>query len=90
MATIVYILCALTSATCAALLARSYVRTRTRMLLWSSLCFIFLAINNLLLVVDLSIWTSQDLRIIRTSSALIGVSILLYGFIFDMDRPGDG
>jgi hypothetical protein len=86
MATVVYVLCALTSTTCAVLLARSYLRTRTRLLLWSALCFIFLALNNILLLVDLAVWTSHDLGVIRTATALVGVSILLYGFIFDTDR----
>jgi hypothetical protein len=85
MATAVYVLCALTSTACALLLARSYRRTRTRLLLWSALCFTFLALNNILLFVDLAIWTSRDLRVIRIATALVGVSVLLYGFIFDAD-----
>jgi hypothetical protein len=85
MATAVYILCALTSTACALLLARSYLHTRTRLLLWSALCFMFLALNNLLLVVDLALWTSHDLRVTRTATALAGVTVLLYGFIFDTD-----
>lgn len=85
MATTVYVLCALTSTACALLLARSYRRTRTRLLLWSALCFTFLALNNILLFVDLAIWTSHDLRVFRTATALAGVTVLLYGFIFDTD-----
>ena len=52
MATIVYILCALTSSLCAVLLLRRYARSRLRLLLWSGLCFIGLALNALLLIVD--------------------------------------
>ena len=37
--TTVYVLCFLTSAACAWLLGRSYARTGTRLLLWSSVCF---------------------------------------------------
>ena len=44
----VYVLCFLTSVTCAVLLARSHWRTGARLLLWSALCFAFLAINNLI------------------------------------------
>lgn len=80
--------CALTSVTCAVLLARSYLKPRTRLLLWSALCFFFLSLNNLLLVVDLAIWTTQDLRLLR-GSALVGPTLLLYGFIFDTDRRTD-
>jgi hypothetical protein len=88
MATVVYVLCALTSCTCAVLLTRSHRRTGSRLLLWSAICFGFLALNNVLLVVDLAIWTSHDLRVVRTASALAGVSVLLYGFIFDA-KGGD-
>lgn len=86
MATAIYVLCALTSAACAVLLTRAYLRSRTRLLLWSAWCFAFLALNNVLLVVDLTILTEQDLRVARTGSALIGVSLLLYGFIFNLDE----
>jgi hypothetical protein len=86
MATVVYVLCALTSCTCAVLLARSWQRTRTRLLMWSALCFTFLALNNILLVVDLAIWTSGDLRIVRSATALAGVAVLLYGLVFDLGR----
>ena len=45
-ATIVYVLCFLTSVACAWLLGRSYQRGRTRLLLWSSVCFGFLAADR--------------------------------------------
>jgi hypothetical protein len=51
-ASVVYILCALTSAACAAMLLRGYLRSRARFLLWSSLCFGCLALNNAVLFVD--------------------------------------
>ena len=46
---LVYLLCALTSLACAVLLLRGYFRTRVRLLLWSGLCFVGLALNNALL-----------------------------------------
>ena len=52
MAEAVYILCALTSLACAAMLLRGYARSRARFLLWSGLCFVGLTINNVLLFVD--------------------------------------
>ena len=52
MASAVYILCALTSVACAVMLLRGYFRSRARFLMWSSLCFVGLAINNLLLAID--------------------------------------
>ena len=59
---------------------------RTRLLLWSAVCFAFLAVENVLLLLDLSVWTGIDLRAVRTGAALAGLTALLYGFIFDTDR----
>lgn len=82
----VYILCFLTSASCALLLGRSYLRTRARLLLWASVCFLFLAANNLMLVIDLTVPGSPDLRIARLLLALAAVTILLFGFIWDLEE----
>ena len=65
MAEFVYILCALTSAACAGLLFMAYRRTGARLLFWSGLCFVGLALNNLLLVVDLLVVPATDLSILR-------------------------
>jgi hypothetical protein len=79
---IVYVLCALTSIACALLLVRGYRRSRVALLLWSSLCFVGLAINNLLLFVDLVLLRTQvDLSIWRSVPALIGFGLVLYGMI---------
>ena len=80
----VYLLCAATSATCAILLLRGYRRQRSRLLLWSSLCFVLLALNNILLFVDLIVVpTSVDLSLWRGATALAGVSVLLFGLIWE-------
>lgn len=83
--TAVYLLCFLTSAGCAALLMRSYRRTRTRLLLWSSICFICLALNNLLLVIDLLLLPAWDFRLLRQGFLLLAVGVLLFGFIWDRE-----
>ena len=80
---VVYILCFLTSAACAFLLGRSYSRSRVRLLFWSSICFGFLALNNLALVLDLIIWPDGDLRLLRVSLELAAVVSLIWGFIWD-------
>ena len=82
----VYLLCFLTSSACAWLLGRSYRRTGARLLLWSSLCFAFLAANNLLLVIDLLVLPGTDLRIARLLFSLAAVSTLLFGFIWDLEK----
>jgi hypothetical protein len=83
MAETVYILCMLTSAVCAYLLLKSYRSTRTRLLLWSSLCFVGLALNNLLLFADLVVVPTVDLSIWRNLSALAALSILVFGLVWD-------
>lgn len=79
----VYILCALTSLFCAGLLVRSYRATRTRLLLWSSLCFVGLALNNILLVIDLVLVPQTDLTVFRVGTSLIGMTLLLVGLIWE-------
>ena len=82
----VYLLCLATSIACAVLLARSYTRTRARLLLWSSLCFTFLALNNLVVVFDILIFpTSVDLSLVRLFVSLVAVGVLLYGFIWESE-----
>ena len=83
MATLVYVLCALTSTACAVLLLRGYARSRFRLLLWSGLCFAGLALNNVLLVVDKRVVQDIDLSVWRTLPALAGIALLLYGFVWD-------
>jgi hypothetical protein len=85
MAELVYLLCALTSFACAALLIRSYFKARTGLLLWSSLCFVGLAANNALLFVDLVlIGPDIDLSILRAVIALGAMLVLLYGLIWEV------
>ena len=83
MAETVYILCAVTSLACAGLLVRGYSRSRSRLLLWSSLCFAGLALNNVLLVVDLSLLPDVDLSLARDLSGLAAVLVLLFGLIWE-------
>jgi hypothetical protein len=85
MAEAVYILCMLTSLACAVLLLRGYARSRMRLLLWSGLCFVALAISNLVLFVDLVLVPGVDLSLWRSFIALVGVATLLYGLIWDTE-----
>ncbi len=79
---IVYVLCLLTSAACAWLLGRGYRESRSPLLLWSSVCFGFLAANNLALIADLLVYPSLDLRIVRLAFALAAVMSLIWAFIW--------
>lgn len=82
-ATVVYVLCALTSAVCAGLLLRSYLASRSRLLLWSALCFGGLMVNNVLLVVDERVVTGADLGLLRDVTGFAAVSVLLLGLIWE-------
>jgi hypothetical protein len=82
-AVIVYILCAATSAACAFLLLRGYAQRRSRLLLWSGVCFVGLALNNIMLIVDTQLVPEVSLEVYRTIPALIGVAFLVYGLIWD-------
>ncbi|MGH8727382.1 MAG: DUF5985 family protein [Burkholderiales bacterium] len=85
MAELVYFLCAATSLACAVLLLRGYAQSKARLLLWSGLCFVFLALNNVLLVFDLVLFPAYDLSLWRSWSAVIGVGLLIYGLIWEVD-----
>jgi Family of unknown function (DUF5985) len=82
----VYALCFVTSAVCGWLLVRSFRRNRSRLLLWSAACFVLLAVNNLLVVLDLVFLPPDiDLTPLRAASSLAAVSVLLFGFIWELD-----
>jgi hypothetical protein len=83
MPALIYALCALTSLTCAALLLRAYRRSRGRLLLWSSVSFVGLCLNNVLLFVDLVVVPSIDLSIPRAAVALAAVMVLLFGLTWE-------
>ena len=87
MANLVYGLCAITSVICAALLGRGYLRSKARLLLWATLCFLILTVNNILLVVDRVVLVDEvDLYRVRLITALVALGILVYGLIWDVDR----
>lgn len=82
MAEAVYLLCAGTSAACALLLLRAHHRTGTSLLMWSGLCFVGLALNNAILVIDLILVPDVDLSTWRLVPAAVGVALLLYGLVW--------
>jgi hypothetical protein len=82
----VYVLCFLTSGACAYLLARNYRRTGTRLLMWSALCFGLLALNNVVVFLDALIIHDVDLALARLGLSLAAVSVLLFGFIWDLNE----
>ena len=83
MAETIYLLCAMTSVVCAALQIRSYARNRTRLLLWSSLCFTGLAANNFLLAIDRIVAPTPEFELLRVGLSLVGMLVLIFGLIWD-------
>ena len=81
----VYILCFLTSGACAYLLARNSRRTGTRLLMWSALCFGFLALNNAIVFIDALVLPDVDLAVPRLALSLAAVTVLLFGFIWEAE-----
>ncbi|HXG11308.1 MAG TPA: DUF5985 family protein [Gemmataceae bacterium] len=79
----VYLLSAVTCLACALLLLRGYWRSRTRLLLWSGLCFAGLAAENGILFLDLIVFPEVKLLVFRRLATLVGLSLLLFGLIWD-------
>jgi hypothetical protein len=79
----VYFLCALTSVVCAGLLIRSWRRSPVRLLMWVALGFAFFAVNNVILFIDQVIARDTDLHLVRDSSGLAAVAVLLFGLIWE-------
>jgi hypothetical protein len=86
MAEVVYLLCAVTSVIVAVLLLRGYLAGRVRLLLWSGLCFVGLAANNVLLFLDHSVLEGRDLALARAVTNVAGLLVLVVGLILDADR----
>lgn len=80
-----YALAILTSLGCTGLLVRGWWRRREPLLLWSSLCFVGLTVNNVLLFLDLIVFPAADLRIWRLAASLAGVLCMLYAFIWEVE-----
>lgn len=84
---LVYLLCFLTSAACAALMVRQHRRAPSPILMWSAACFSLLALSNLAVVVDRIILGPEiSLRPIRLLLTLSAVSVLLFGFIWEAEQ----
>jgi len=82
MAAVIYTLCAITSVLCAGLLIRAYLDTRSRLLLWSSISFGGLTLNNIALWMD-KLVVETDLSLVRALIGLAALLVLLYGLIWE-------
>jgi hypothetical protein len=83
MAEVIFVLCALASTLCAVLLLRSFFAERVPLLFWSSVCFVWLALNNVVLFFDKVVAPDVDLGVWRAVTALVGVAALVYGLVWE-------
>ncbi len=86
MAEAVYLTCAITSVLCAILLLRRSRHCQGQLLLWSAMCFGLLALNSLILFVDLVVLPETDIDGMFWRN-LLGAgagSTLLFGLIWEL------
>lgn len=79
----IYALCAGTSLLAAGMLLRHYRTRRSPVLLWSCIAFVGLAVNNVLVLVDLGVLPALDLSVIRSFTAAASMAVLVYGLIWE-------
>lgn len=82
---IVNMLGSVTVGLCAILLLRAYGQVHQRLLLWSGLCFVGLALSNALVIVDLAMVPQFSIYAWRLAVAAASLLLLLYGLIFESD-----
>lgn len=82
---LIYILCLLAAALCTWLLFRGYRRSGTRLLFWSGLCFGFLSLNSLAVILDILVFPEADLQLLRHGASLAAVGTLLFGLIWEAE-----
>ena len=81
----IYLLCLLTASACFVLLLRGYRRSGTRLLLWSSVCFGFLAIHAVIVMVELLFFPATDLQMLRHVVSRAAVGSLIFGLVWETE-----
>lgn len=79
---LVYILCAATALVSAILLLRGALAGGGRLLLWSSLCFFAMTINNILLYANLVLLPDIDITLAARLVTMVGIVLLNVGLIW--------
>jgi hypothetical protein len=86
MAAAVYLLGMFVALAAGVLLARGYRRSGQRLLLWSSICFLGLALSGGLTFLDLSVLPPEiDLHLLRRAVTAVSMLVLLYGLVWDSE-----
>jgi hypothetical protein len=79
----IYLLCAAASLVVALMLLRQFLKSRTRLLLWSLVCFTGLAANSVLVYIDLVVYTGVDLSVYRSAAGAAAMAAMLYGLVWE-------
>jgi hypothetical protein len=82
----IYLLCATTSLVVAAILLRQYLKVRTRLVLWSVVCFAGLAVNNVMVYIDLVMYTGVDLSVYRSVAGAVAMVAMVYGLVWEAQK----
>lgn len=84
MSGVVFILCTITSLASAGLLARAAWRPGARLMLWSTIAFLGMALNNALLYVDQVVTGPEwDLSLYPNLVALASIGVLVYALVWE-------
>jgi hypothetical protein len=80
---LVYLLCAVTCLVCAVMLFRGYQQTKVRLLFWSSLCFLGLMLDNIMLYVDVVMVPDVNLAVWRKLPGFLATTLLVFGLVWE-------
>jgi hydrogenase/urease accessory protein HupE len=83
MANIIYLLCSILSMGCAILLGRAYQRNPVRLIFWTTVSFVGLAINNITLLLDIVVFPNIDFSIWRALTFFGSVAVLAFGLTWE-------
>jgi hypothetical protein len=64
---------------------RGYSRSGTRLLLWSSVCFGFLAVHAVIVMIELQFFPATDLQMLRHVASLGAVGSLIFGLVWEAE-----
>ena len=56
-----------------------------KLLLWTAISFVFLAVNNFFLLADTTLFNDIDLSFFRFAGALTGVAVLIVGLVWEAE-----
>ena len=65
---------------------RGFLRTRFGMLVWSGLCFVGLPANNMILLLDKTVFRDVDLSPWRAVVGLVSMLLLVVGLVTERER----